>query len=101
MQQRRSDLAMESRQLWTEANGKLEGVTEERTVLEGFPVTTVRVETEEAAGRLCKPVGVYTTEELGRFLRREDDAFSSGARAIAGALRELLPPHPGSVLVVG
>lgn len=102
MQQRRTDLALESRQLWTEENGsELPGVVEERSVQEGFPVTTVRVLTEEAADKICKPVGCYVTVELGRFLRREDDAFSAGARVVADALRGLLPEEPGSVLVVG
>ncbi len=102
MTHRRSDLALESRQLWVEENGSdLNGLSETQSVELGFPVTTVHVLTDEASKQLGKPVGGYVTVELGRFLRREDDAFESGARVVADQLRSLLPDGFGSVLVVG
>ncbi len=102
MMRRRSDLALESRQIWVEENGSYpDGLSEERSCEMGFPVTLVHVLTREASDKLGKPVGRYVTVELGRFLRREDDAFKSGAAVVARQLRSLLPDGFGSVLVVG
>lgn len=93
---------MEARRIWSEENpGELEGAEEETRSDRGFSVVTVRVTGDRAAEELCKPKGTYVTVELGRFLRREDDAFSDGAQVISGVLRRLLPEGEGTVLVAG
>lgn len=97
----RTDLAVEARSLHLQ-DGALSGVTAEEREMEGFSVTTVRVETEEGANKLCKPVGVYHTVSLDPVLRREDEAFSRGTEALAELMRQTLPLSPNlSVLVVG
>lgn len=105
MQFVRTDLAMEAREAWSRENvGELSGVTTESHVREGFKITTVKIESQEAAEKLCKPIGTYSTLELGRLLRREDDAFADGAGALAGvisSLREEIGEKGGTVLVVG
>ena len=105
MQFIRTDLAMEAREAWSRENaGELDGVRTERQVWEGFKITTVAIESQEAAEKLCKPIGRYVTLELGRLLRREDDAFADGAAALAKvitSLREALGNSGGTVLVVG
>ena len=105
MQKRRTDLAVEARDLWTEAAGKaakLEGVKSWDALREGYPVTTVEILDENGAKTLEKPVGTYVTISLGGLRRREEDAFGRAARVIAKELGQLLPSEAGGpVLVAG
>ena len=105
MQKRRTDLAVEARDLWTETagrTGKLEGVKSWEALREGCPVTTVEILDEDGAKKLEKPVGTYVTIGLGGLRRREEDAFGRAARVIAKELEQLLPPEAGGpVLVAG
>lgn len=106
MEQRRTDLALEARELWQERAGettRLEGVearTEER---EGFLSETVRILDAQGEQALGKPEGTYVTLTMDGLQRREEDAFSRAARAVAGVLRELMGPESqqGGALVVG
>ncbi|MDR0839135.1 MAG: GPR endopeptidase [Oscillospiraceae bacterium] len=101
--QRRTDLAVEAREIWNEGGaGALPGVESRETERDGFNVTTVRITSDEGARALGKPVGTYVTLELDKFIRREDDAFTLGVRALASELEKLLRVGDGdSVLVVG
>ena len=104
MLQRRTDLALEAREIWQSGAKKathLPGVTSEQTNREGYPVTTVRITDGEGAQALGKPMGTYITVELPGLKRREEDAFPRAVRAVATELRSLLPEGDGSVLVVG
>ena len=105
MLQRRTDLAVEARELWTQSAGEksaLAGVQAEERKQEGYPVTVVKVLNEEGAQALGKPVGTYVTLELSGLKRREEDAFPRAVRALAAELRALLPvPKGAPVLVVG
>lgn len=104
MLQRRTDLALEAREIWQEGAQKadrLRGVESDQTVREGYPVTTVRITTQEGQQALGKPVGTYITLELPGLKRREEDAFPRAVRALAAELKELLPEDAGGVLVVG
>lgn len=106
MDLRRTDLAMEARELWQERAGettRLEGVearTEER---EGFLAETVRILDAQGEQALGKPEGTYVTLTMDGLQRREEDAFGRAARAVAGVLRELMSPESqqGGALVVG
>ena len=106
MEQRRTDLALEARELWQERAGEttqLEGVQAESGEREGFPSETVRILDERGERALGKPAGTYVTVTLDGLQRREEDAFGRGARAVAGVLGELMGPasEQGGVLVVG
>ena len=78
MEQRRTDLALEARELWQERAGettRLEGVearTEER---EGFLSETVRILDGQGEQALGKPEGTYVTLTMDGLQRREEDAF--------------------------
>ncbi len=104
MLQRRTDLALEAREIWQEGAqtaDRLRGVESHQTNREGYPVTTVRITSAEGQRALGKPVGTYITLELPGLKRREEDAFPRAVRALAAELKELLPENAGSVLVVG
>ncbi len=98
MWQRRTDLALEAREL---AGEGLPGVESEEVELQGFPLTTVRVTTPAGAEALGKPVGVYHTLDLAGLTRREEGAFPRAVEALRELLSPLLPPKGGEVLVVG
>lgn len=95
----RTDMA---RELY-EANPQLEGVGEETERIEDIEISRIRIESEEAAKKLGKPVGRYVTIELP-----EENAFTADTQARAidclakelSALMETLPAE-GEVLVLG
>ena len=106
MRTRRTDLAMEARELWQESTmqtTKLAGVRARDTRREGIPVTTVQILDEEGERALGKPVGSYVTLLLEGVSSREEDIFARASRAVAAELAGLLAdvPEHGMALVVG
>ena len=106
MRIRRTDLAMEAKELWQESAGELTalpGVEAGDSVREGLPVNTVRVLDQEGARALGKPVGSYVTLTLEGVASREEDIFGRAVRAVAGELAGLLErtAPEGLVLVAG
>ena len=105
MLKRRTDLAVEAKQLWEESaqeNTRLEGVEACERSREGFHVTTVEILDQRGEQALGKPVGNYVTVELTGLRQREEDAFGRAVRVLAGELGELLELEEGEgVLVVG
>jgi len=99
----RTDLALESHQLWQEASGngpKLPGVTVQEEELEGLPVTRVRITDQEGEAALGKPRGTYLTLDAAALWRREDNIFRRTVKAAAALLTPLLPKE-GAVLTAG
>ena len=105
MQNKRTDLALEAREIWREnasEQTKLPGVIARDKTVSGFKITTVQITNDDGAGTLGKPVGKYITLELDSLLRREETAFSHGVYALAGELSSLLNlSREDSVLVAG
>ncbi len=103
--EKRTDLAMEAREIWQESAGKttkLDGVEAKEETVNGFAVTTVRVINENGAKALGKPVGTYVTMELGGLLRREETAFSRAVETAARILCKLTELRDSdTVLVTG
>jgi len=102
---RRTDLAVEAHLLRQESAAEaalLTGVSSEEREREGFAVTAVEVTDHRGAEALGKPIGKYVSIELDGVLRREENAFSRAAAAIAAELADLLSlSSSASVLVVG
>ena len=99
---RRSDLALEAKELFESSAGKttqLSGVRAREETLFGYPLTRVDILDETGAEALGKPVGRYVTVDLGPYFRREADYFDRGVRCLAGELAALLPEGP--VLAAG
>ena len=106
MKIRRTDLALEARELWQESAGRttrLKGVQAHEGERLGVPVTVVRVLDEAGAAALGKPVGTYVTVESDGLADRAEGIFRRLTEAAAEELRGLLPPMEGgdTVLVVG
>lgn len=101
---KRTDLALEARELWQESAGRttrLAGVKAVRTRQEGYPVTRVDVLDGRGEEALGKPRGSYRTVDLSTFWQRKAGFFERAVRAVGGQLKELLPAREGPVLVVG
>lgn len=106
MRMRRTDLALEAKELWQESAGKttkLPGVEARDGQREGIPVTTVRILDPEGEKALGKPQGNYITLTLEGVADREEDIFGRAARALAAELSALLDqvPEDGLALVAG
>ena len=100
---KRTDLALEARELWQESAEKttrLNGVKAARQRTEGYPVTRVDILDEQGEQALGKPRGTYRTIDLTTFWQRKSDFFERAVRAVGGQLKELLPGE-GPVLVIG
>ena len=106
MRMRRTDLALEARELWQERSGAvtaLAGVEAHDSLREGIPVNTVRVLDQRGEEALGKPRGSYVTLTLEGLAGREEGMFQRSVRAVAGELSELIrgiPPN-GLVLLAG
>ena len=96
---RRTDLALEAKELREEA--QLPQVESTEALTQGFLLNTVRVTGPEGAKALGKPEGIYHTLDLAALGRREEDAFPRAVEALKELLSPLLPPEKGEVLVVG
>ena len=99
----RTDLAAEARDAWRKGRRtELAGLRAQREERSGVPVDVMEIRSEEAAEKLCKPIGRYVTMELDALFRREEDAFDRCAEVLSAELRTQLALSPGeSVLVVG
>ena len=100
---KRTDLALEARELWQESAEKttrLNGVKAAKQRSEGYPVTQVDILDERGEKALGKPRGTYRTIDLTTFWQRKSDFFERAVRAVGGQLKELLPGE-GPVLVIG
>ena len=101
--QKRTDLALEARELWQESaqrTSRLSGVKAVKTRQEGYPVTRVDILDQRGEEALGKPVGSYLTIDLTTFWQRKADFFERAVRVVGGQLKALLPAE-GSVLVIG
>ena len=100
---KRTDLALEARELWQESAGKttrLTGVKAVKRKQEGYPVTRVDILDSRGEEALGKPRGSYLTVDLTTFWQRKSDFFQRAVRAAGTPLKELLPTE-GPVLVGG
>lgn len=104
MNNARTDLALEAREVWqesAESNTQLTGVWARDIQTNGFHVSRVKILNEEGAAALGKPCGSYTTVELEGISRHDIDSFPKAINTVASELGELIPKTDGCVLVVG
>ena len=108
----RTDLAMEQRERFEADNIEIQGVTleEEYDEEKEIRITTVRIETENGAKMMKKPVGTYVTFEAPNLSVPDEEYHTEIAMELAkylkGVLRNLLKRDGSkdgdySILVVG
>ena len=100
---KRTDLALEAREIWQESAEKttrLSGVKATKQRQEGYPVTRVDILDGRGEAALGKPQGSYLTIDLSTFWQRKADFFERAVRAVGSQLKTLLPPE-GPALVIG
>lgn len=100
---KRTDLALEARELWQESAEKttrLSGVKATKSKEEGYPVTRVDILDQRGEEALGKPRGTYLTIDLSSFWQRKADFFERAVRAVGGQLKAMVPGE-GPALVVG
>lgn len=99
---RRTDLALESRELYQENNRREpEGVDWQEEQEGNILLTRVYVRNRQGAEALEKPVGAYITADLGPDWDRDLQGMERAAAVIARELAALLPPNPACVLAAG
>ena len=100
---KRTDLALEARELWqesTEKTTRLSGVKATKSKEEGYPVTRVDILDRRGEEALGKPQGTYLTIDLTSFWQRKPDFFERAVRAVGAQLKAMLP-EKGPALIVG
>lgn len=103
MEKKRTDLALEAKELWQEQAGettKLRGIRAREQMSRGIRTTVVEVLNEQGAQQLEKPIGTYVTLELDQSQLREPAGFSRAAARLGKEVNRLLPGQ-GAVLVAG
>lgn len=99
----RTDLALESRERCESEQEEIRGVIFEEQVDEkrNVVVTRVKIETENGAKAIGKPMGTYVTLEAPDLAVPDEGSHREVSEILAEQLRQLLPAHTESVLVVG
>lgn len=99
MYRKRTDLALETRELHAE-KGKEDGIVV--TTRQAGEVKITAMEISPAGEASCgKAAGRYVTLEVGSVWRSQPHAFEAAATALARELGEMLPEGDGCVLVAG
>lgn len=99
----RTDLAVEMRDAYKKAQQTdVPGVYSEEENINDVKVTRVKIETEEGAGHIGKPIGNYITLDAPQIKENDPDTNERVYKVLAGELRKLIGTDiKQSVLVVG
>lgn len=99
----RTDLAVEMREAYKKAqNVDMPGVTAEEESTDDVTITRVKVETEEGASYIGKPIGNYITLDAPKIKNNDPDTNERIYKVLAKELRRLIGEDINkSVLIVG
>lgn len=99
----RTDLAVEMREAYKKAqNVDMPGVTSEEETTDEVTITRVKVETEEGASYIGKPIGNYITLDAPKIKNNDPDTNEKIYKVLAKELRKLIGTDINkSVLIVG
>ena len=99
----RTDLALEARESFEEDDVEIRGVSIEEKYDEDrdIRVTRVRIETENGAKAMGKPVGEYLTLEAPGLSEEDEDYHREVSEELAKYIQELIGEQEQSILVVG
>ncbi len=105
MAERRTDLALEAKELWEESaqeTTQLEGVKAREERRGSCSITHVEITDERVERALGKPRGHYVTLEMPELVRREKSDYMGAAELLAEELGRLIQiPAKAPVLVAG
>ena len=93
MAQRRTDLALEAKELWEESaqeTSELEGVKAREEKRGNCSITHVEIINEKGERALGKPQGHYVTLEMPELVRREKSDYMAAAELLAEELGRLI-----------
>lgn len=96
----RTDLALEAREIAGAETTALPGVSFSGYDKNGIHIDVMNITSPEGAEVLCKPIGRYITAEIGRFLRRNDDAFEDTAIGLSNIIRDMLNLGEDSTVLI-
>ena len=99
----RTDLAVEAREIYNEANeGEIDGIESEEYLDHNIKVNWVRIKNENGAKVIGKPVGEYVTLEYGDFVYYDGDRIIELSQVVAKELSKLINLQEDmTALVVG
>ncbi len=99
----RTDLALEARESYGEDDIRIRGVKIEEEADEEREIytTIVKIETENGAKAMGKPVGIYITIEAPNMSVPDEGYHREISEELAKYLRRIMGERQGSVLVVG
>lgn len=104
----RTDLALERRDIYKEANnikGEIDGIiSEEEEVSKTIKVTRVNVTNENGAKSIQKPIGTYTTIDVEKMRNITEEEISKISNTMSEELKKLINKHVGKtdeILIVG
>jgi spore protease len=103
MRGKRTDLAVEAREMYSEKKNKeIPGVEVDVSEANGIKVTRVNILQEVGARIMNKPVGNYITIEADGIKQRDKDVYEEASRTLGEELRKIAPVDKDSTtLVVG
>jgi spore protease len=99
----RTDLALESKERIEAEKNELRGVTFEEIFdeIRNVTITKVRVETDNGAKAIGKPIGTYLTIEAPDMVAPDEGSHREISEVLSEQLKELIGEDVRSVLVVG
>ncbi len=98
----RTDLALETHQLFTEKAEKTDGICVYDKSVKDIDITHITIETDDAAEKLGKPKGNYITLQMKDLRYADKKLYEKICRRIADEIKELIDEEADKpVLVVG
>ena len=103
MYQIRTDLAVENRELYKEANQQYSpGVDVEKKEEKNYTITRVKVLTKEGSDNIHKPVGTYITIDVPKLNKSDEDLKDEISQVLAKEIKGLGKNRDNSkILIVG
>lgn len=103
MREIRTDLAVESREIYKQANEKDSGgINIEKEESKSYTITRITVENEQGSKNIHKPVGTYITIDVPALNKSDEDLKDEVSQALAIEIKRLANTKEDSkILIVG
>lgn len=94
----RTDLALECRELLTE---EVSSITSTEETVDNIKITHVKIENEDGARKIGKPIGNYITIEIDSLQYESDELCDKASEIVCKELKKLIKSDNSAVMVVG